>query len=531
MTPPPGAGADATASRGAARHSYRQILRSSTLVGAASVLQMLIGLVRTKAFAVWLGPAGLGLMGVYGTVVDLARNLASLGLNPSGVRRIAEAAATGEAARIVRTSQALRATAWGLGCIGGLVLTVAAPWVSQLTFGTPEHAVEIGLLGAALWLRLVADGYGALVHGLRRIADMTRADLIAAAAGSLLAIGLVFVWGEDGVAAALVAIAALSALTSWWVARQALRNGASGPSAPAPSVPAPTRAALVAEAAVLLRGGLALMGSGLLTLGAAWAVRGVLVRHAGLAEAGLFQSAWTLGGLLVGVVVQSMSADFYPRLVGVARDDAAAARLVNEQMLVNLLVGGTGVLATMSLAPVALPLLYSRAFDGAQETLRWICLGMALRVVTWPMGTLLVAKGAQARLLVADLVWALVWMALAWAWVEPMGPAGAGMAFFTAYAVQAALLVPMVRAQAGLRWTAPNRRLGAAMAACIGGVFAVWQLLPTPWAVGVGLVSTLAAAALTLHVLRALVSPQALPARLRGWLGTPAAGAAQEERP
>lgn len=540
MTSPAGAGPEPAGSRGAARHSYRQILRSSTLVGGASLLQMLIGLVRTKAFAVWLGPAGLGLMSVFGTVVDLARNLASLGLNPSGVRQIAEAAASGEAARVLRTAQALRATAWVLGCIGGLALAAAAPWVSQLTFGSTEHATEIALLGAALWMRLVADGYGALVHGLRRIADMTRADLLAAAIGSLVAIGLIHAWREAGVAAALVAIAALSALTSWWVARQAMQGApeqlagppAAGLSPEAPTAaPAASRAEVLAEARVLLRGGLALMGSGLLTLGAAWAVRGVLVRHAGLAEAGLFQSAWTLGGLLVGVVVQSMSADFYPRLVGVARDDTAATRLVNEQMLVNLLVGGTGVLATMSLAPVALPLLYSRAFDGAQETLRWICLGMALRVVTWPMGTLLVAKGAQMRLLVADLVWALTWLGLAWAWVDRWGPAGAGMAFLAAYAVQAVLLVPMVRAQAGMRWTPTNRRLGAAMAVLIGGAFAAWQLLPAAWAIGLGLAGTLVAAGLTLHVLRALVSPQALPPRLRGWLGAGTHPGHRQERP
>jgi antigen flippase len=540
MTQPAEAGPESAGTPGAARHSYRQILRSSSLVGGASLLQMLIGLARTKAFAVWLGPAGLGLMSVFGTVVDLARNLASLGLNPSGVRRIAEAAASGEAARVLRTAQALRATAWVLGCVGGLALAAAAPWVSQLTFGTAEHATEIALLGAALWLRLVADGYGALVHGLRRITDMTRADLLAASLGSLLAIGFVYAWREEGVAAALVAIAALSALTSWWVARQAMPAAPAQPvaSPPQASPPradpgaaAPSRAELLAEARVLLRGGLALMGSGLLTLGAAWAVRGVLVRHAGLAEAGLFQSAWALGGLLVGVVVQSMAADFYPRLVGVARDDAAATRLVNEQMLVNLLVGGTGVLATMSLAPVALPLLYSRAFDGAQEALRWICLGMALRVVTWPMGTLLVAKGAQAHLLLADLVWALTWLGLAWAWVDNWGPAGAAMAFLAAYALQAVLLVPMVRAQAGMRWTPTNRRLGAAMAVLIGGAFAAWQVLPAAWATGVGLAGTLVAAGLTLHVLRALVSPQALPPRLRRWLGAGTSPRHRQERP
>jgi hypothetical protein len=40
--------------------------------------------------------------------------------------------------------------------------------------------------------------------------------------------------------------------------------------------------------------------------------------------------------------------------------------------------------------------------------------------------------------------------------------------------------------------------------------------------VGLGLAATAVAAGLALHVLRALVSPQALPPRLRGWLSAPA---------
>ena len=502
----------APAASGAARHSYRQILRSSTLVGSAALLQMAIGLVRTKAFAIWLGPAGLGLMSVLSTVLDLARSLAGLGLNQSGVRQIAASAASGESERIGRTAAALRWTAGLLGFTGGLVLAAAAPWVSQLTFGTVARAPEVMWLGAALALRLLADGHGALVHGLRRIGDMTRADLLAAALGSALAIVLVRLWHEDGVAPALAMIAGLSALTSWWMARRATRS--------LRLMPAPL-SALSNEARALLVGGLALMGSGLLTLGAAWAVRLVIVRHAGLAEAGLFQSAWTLGGLLVGVVVQAMGADYYPRLVGVAQDDTAANRLVNEQMLVNLLLGGVGVLATMSLAPVLLPLLYSRAFEGAQETLRWICLGMALRVVTWPMGTLLVAKGVQARLLAADAVWALTWLVLAWVLVGRIGPTGAGLAFFVAYAVQAALLAPMVRGLSGLHWTAANRRLGVTMALLIAVVFVAGSTLPRHAAMAVGLVATAVAALLALHVLRAAVSPQALPPRLRRWLAGP----------
>ena len=39
--------------------SYKQILRSSSIIGGASVVNILIGLLRTKVVAVVLGTAGL----------------------------------------------------------------------------------------------------------------------------------------------------------------------------------------------------------------------------------------------------------------------------------------------------------------------------------------------------------------------------------------------------------------------------------------------------------------------------------------
>ena len=88
-------GDEPTANEAAARGSYRQILSSSAWIGGASVLNLAIGIVRTKIMAVLLGPAGFGLMGTFTAIVDLVRAVAEMGINNSGVRQIADAAASG----------------------------------------------------------------------------------------------------------------------------------------------------------------------------------------------------------------------------------------------------------------------------------------------------------------------------------------------------------------------------------------------------------------------------------------------------
>ena len=76
--------------RGLARHeadavgAYRKILKSSALIGASSLFNILFGIVRTKAMALMLGPSAFGLIGAYSSIVDLSRTLAQMGVNASG---------------------------------------------------------------------------------------------------------------------------------------------------------------------------------------------------------------------------------------------------------------------------------------------------------------------------------------------------------------------------------------------------------------------------------------------------------------
>ena len=497
------------------KSSYAEILKSSMLIGGSTAISLVIGIVRTKVMAVLLGPAGFGLMGVYTSIADLVRSLAEMGINSSGVRQIAESVGSGDGERIARTVAVLRRVAIVLGLIGALLLILFAWPISSLTFGTGAQWGAVALLSVAVFLRLVADGQGALLQGMRRIGDMARIGVIGALLGTLLSIPIVYLLGQDGVVPALVAVAAASALVSWWYVRRI----------PLPAaIPVLTTSEVRKEVTSLLGLGLAFMASGFLMMGAAYAVRMLLVRHQGLEAAGLYQAAWTIGGLYVGFVLQAMGADFYPRLVAASKDNVECARLVNEQAHVSLLLAGCGVIATLTFAPWIVSLLYSTDFTAGTDVLRWIVLGMAMRVITWPMGYILVAKGARTLFVATDLAWAVANVGLTWFGVRLFGLSGAGMAFFGSYVVHLVIVYAISRRLAGFRWSATNLRTGALFVTVIAAVFAGYRLLGPTAAMALGAVSTIASAAYSLYVLRALIPPEQLPRRLSRLLGTRGAG-------
>src|SRR5581483_8988002 len=136
------------------KDTYGQILKSSVLIGGSQVMNVLIGIVRTKITAILLGPGGVGLMGVYSSIADLTRSVAEVGINSSGVRQIAEAVGTGDQKQIARTVFVLRRVSVFLGLIGALILLVFCRPISIKTFDTPDKVGAVALLSLAVFFRL-----------------------------------------------------------------------------------------------------------------------------------------------------------------------------------------------------------------------------------------------------------------------------------------------------------------------------------------------------------------------------------------
>ncbi len=486
--------------------TYTQILKSTIWMGGSSLINVALGIVRNKALAVFLGPEGVGLMGLYSSIIDIAQAIAGLGVGASGVRQVAEAAGTGDATRISRSAATLRRLSVLLGLLGVLLLAGLAFPLSNLTFGDHQHAGALVLLALAVFFRLVSSGETALIQGLRGISSLARINVLSGLFATIVTIPLVYVFGEQAIAPALVGTAALSAFAIWWFSRQIAL----------PVVQLSARQ-FRTESSALLRLGVAFMISTLLTFGTAYAIRLIVLTEGGVEAAGLYQAAWAVGGLYTGFILQAMGTDFYPRLTAAIGNGEECNRLVNEQAEVSILLAGPGLLATLTLAPFVMSIFYSDRFGGAVELLRWLCLGMMLRIVVWPAGFIIVAKGAQKIFLCTEVAATIVHLGLAWLLVPKLGVSGAGIAFFGLYLWHSVLIYAVVRRLTGFRWSAANRRHGLIMLSFSGLVFLAVGNLPAWLGLLIGSVAVVLTSLYSLRLLLRLLPPESLPVTIRGW--------------
>jgi enterobacterial common antigen flippase len=455
--------------------SYGQILRSSSIIGGATGINYVIGMVRTKAVAVLLGPSGIGLVGLYISITGLVSTIAQLGIDQSGVREVAAANGSGDPERVARVTKTLRRVCWLTGILGW-ILTVALAWpLSQWTFGSAERMWAVAILGVTVLIGAVTGGQTALLQGMRRIGDLARIQVLSAIITTFVAIGLYAWLGERGIIPVLILSSVVQLGFSWYFSRRIQIS----------KIPQ-TWTETTANAKRLVGLGSAFMYGALLAAIVGLAIRSLIVRDLGLDANGIYQAAWGLSGMFAGFILGAMGADYYPRLTAVANDNEQVNRLVNEQIEVGVLLALPGLLGTLAFAPWLMHAFYSAKFLSGADLLPWLAVGVFAQLITFPMGYIQRAKGQYKWIYVSQTHVNLLNLVLAYVLITRYGVIAASWAFALTTCIHGLVTFGIARHLSDFAWSRCSMRLILAAATIISSSY-VSQMLAdgvTGYAIG-----------------------------------------------
>ena len=419
-------------------NSYRQILRSTSIIGGASVINILVGLLRTKVAAILLGPAGVGLIGLFTNLVGTASTVAGLGFGNVGTRQIAQASATGDEIRVLTARRALFWGTLGLSVLGATAFWAVRDVLAQHAMQDEALVGDIGWLAVAVGLSVASASQNALLNGMRRIGDIARVSVGSALLSSAIGIIALWVWGRSGILLFIIAAPLASfVLGHWYVSRLPRAQG---------------RAQLremAKEWVTLARLGFAFMVAGLAGTVGQLVVRLLIQRELGVDALGHFHAAWAISMTYIGFVLGAMGTDYYPRLVAVIEDPGAVNKLVNEQMEVALLLAAPVLLSMLGLAPWVIELLYSNDFGHAVPVLRWQVLGDILKIASWPLGFILLASGAGKTYMATEWAAISVFAFSTWLFLPIAGLVATGLSFLIMYIVYLSLVFWLAKLRMG----------------------------------------------------------------------------------
>ena len=428
-------------------------------------------MVRIKLVAILLGPSGVGMVSLFQSSVAIVAQLTGLGVASSGVRQIAEAHGTGDAELAGKTVRVLRRACWATGILGWVVTAALAQPLSKWAFDSPDNAWLIAILGVTLLLTAVSGGQRALIQGTRRVADLARMTVISALASTIVAVSIYAVFREHGIVPVLIATALVNLGVSWWFAKRVTM----------PVSGELTWSDTFREGKKLTNLGFAFMWGGLLAAIVDLCIRSLIIREVGVNGTGIYQAAWALSGMFANFILGAMGTDFYPRVTAVANDHVALNSMINEQIEIGNLIALPGLLATLACGPILMTVFYSQKFIAGADLLPWFVLGIFFRVISWPIGFSILAKGASKWFLVTQTHFYAVNFLLAWILIQYFGLVGIGIAFFLTFIPALVLNLVIAYRLSGFHWSASVIRLSITSAILVVAGFASSMWLPITW--------------------------------------------------
>jgi O-antigen/teichoic acid export membrane protein len=402
--------------------SYRQIFKATSIFGGAQVFNILIGIVRAKFVALFLGTAGYGIFGLLNAPLLLITNITGLGISFSAVRDISAANTDGDHIKLSRTVLTFRRWVWFTGLLGLLATIVLSPLLSQWSFGHKDYTIAFILLSSTLLIKALSDGQSALLRGMRRIKDTAKAGMIGSFLGLFTTLPLYYLYGFKGIVPSIIIAALTTLLLSWIFARKVKIF----------SVEITYKESyLLGKAMVKL--GVIMTLSGVITTAITYIISIFINKTGGVSQVGLYNAGWAITNQYVGLIFTAMAVDYFPKLAGIHKNNTEVKKAVNEQAEIAILIVGPIMILYLTSLPILIPLFYTTEFLSIVPFTQWIIFGMLFKTASWAIGYIILAKGESKLFLVTEVlsnVFLLVFNVFSYKY---LGLEGIGISFAVLY--------------------------------------------------------------------------------------------------
>jgi len=362
------------------KKSYRNILKATSLFSGVQVLNVILSIAKSKLAAILIGPAGIGVVGVLNSTLNVIIGITKLGLDVSAVKEISTLKE--QDAKVVKTINVLKRLSWITGLLGAVIALVFSSWLSHLVFGNSAYTTSFMLLSLAVLFNQLTVCNLAILQGLRKLKNLAKATVWGSFLSFLIIIPLYYYYGINGIVPAIILISFFTYVFSWIYTKKeyVIQHKLSFKDT-------------VYHGRSMIQLGFVLSLGGLATIITIYAIQIFITNKGGIDEVGYYNAAFIIINAYVGVIFTAMSKDYFPRLSAIVDKHDSMLNVVNQQAYMAILLLTPIIVVFLAFIPNIINILFTKEFVPIIEILTFGIIATLFKAVSWSMGYILVAKG------------------------------------------------------------------------------------------------------------------------------------------
>ena len=375
-------------------NSHKTIIKATGIFGFAQAMKMIIGVIGSKCVAVFLGPIGIGTVGLLNNTIAIISSLTSFGLTITSVREVSLANAENDEIKFSERFIVLQRWSFLIGLFGAIVTIVFSKLLSKWTFGTSEYYFWFVILAVNFVFSSLTTSRIALLQGLRMIKSIAISNVLSSVLITLFTVPIYYFFRFNGIVTVILVSSLISCLINYYFTRNIKINN------------------IKISISETFQRGIPLMKMGfLLSINVIFGqicnylIKLYLNGNGTTAEIlGLFEVSSVILISYVGMIFNAMGTDFYPRLTAINSDNSQVKELVNDQIEIGLLLITPAITFLYFCAPLLIQTLYTKEFLGVLLILKAALFAVIIKTIIWPLGFIILAKGKNKLYFKQELI-------------------------------------------------------------------------------------------------------------------------------
>lgn len=377
-----------------------EVILAFIKTGSGSLLILLLGVVSTKFFALYLGPEGIGLFSLIRQARDTFLSLTTFNGGTALVQGLAN-------------RQGLLRKRYGFTVLLLIVLDMAIVIPTLLIFA-PQiangifHRSDATAVALIRWLTLpvvldtILTFLTNTLNGYRAIGRLVLVQVVSAVVTTALSYP-VTILVESGNSVAFIGMMIASSFMGIWVAFEFIRRANWLPLIGNYKTEI-SRITIFEDGSYFLSFAFTMTIIGLVNTWTILAIRSAITATMGLNVAGIFDVAWTLSMMYISLALSSFGTYYLPRFAQ-ATDNNERRQIITRIFRMTLLIIVPLITLVILFKPLLVKTLYSEEFIGSLKIMRWMLIGDYLKTTSWVFGVTITASADKKVLFWSEMLW------------------------------------------------------------------------------------------------------------------------------
>ncbi len=363
--------------------------------------------------ALFIGPSGMALISQLQNTLQIGVNISNAGINNGIIKYLAQYHNNKSKGELFISTSLL--LVFFIALLLGVIVFFMPEFFSGIVFNSDQYIPLVKLTGIYLITTALLNLIISILNGLKQLKDFISLNIFLSLSGFTIVFGSVYFWGLKGIMMGILFQTSLALIFGTYLLLKKVRIDKIQFS--------------TAVVRRLSKYSLMSLTAGILSPLTLLICRNIIVSHTSLQSAGLWDGVNKISNNYILLATMSFSFYFLPTFSGITSAKKIKQEVINAYKILAplLLIGGVMLYA---LRRPVVTVLFSPEFNGMTEILNWQILGDAIRVLTWVVSILIIAKEKVTIYIGSEVISALSQIGFTYYFLITMGIEGSTFAYF-----------------------------------------------------------------------------------------------------